>query len=331
LSGTLKSGPVSQIELRMPLDRQAKRILGMLAAGAMPPRSCDFTAPKVREAMLRVAQTFDVHGIAIGAIENRELPGAVGPRPVRIYTPAGSSAETESAALVYFHGGAGVFCSIDTHEGLCRMLANGSGCRVFSVDYRLAPEDPFPAALEDAYCVTQWVCEHAGEVRIDPARIAVGGDSFGGTLAAVVCQRAKECAGPTLALQVLICPVTDLSERSASWSTFGEGYFLERSTLDWAIENYAPNVDLADHRISPLRARDFSGLPAAHIHTAEFDPFRDEGRAYAEALASAGVPVRYMCHAGMIHHFYCMAGAISYAAPAIAQAGAAIAEALVAR
>jgi acetyl esterase len=315
----------------MPLDRQAKRILGMLAAGAMPARSGDFTAAKLREAMLGVAQTFDVHGVAVGAIENRTLPGVAGPRPVRIYTPAGTSAESESAALVFFHGGAGVFCSIDTHEGLCRMLANSSGCRVFSLDYRLAPEHPFPAALEDAYGATEWVCGHAREVSIDPARIAVGGDSFGGTLAAVVCQRARDSAGPTLALQVLICPVTDLSARSASWSAFGEGYFLERSTLDWAIGNYAPNMDLADSRISPLRARDFRGLPPAHIHTAEFDPFRDEGKAYADALASAGVPVRYICHAGMIHHFYCMAGAVSYARPAIAQAGAAIAEALAPR
>jgi acetyl esterase len=331
LSGTLKGGLGSQIDLRMPLDRQAKRILDMLAASTAPQGSYDFTAPKLREAALRVAQTFDVQGVAIGSIENRTLPGAAGPRPVRIYTPAGPPSETESAALVYFHGGAGVFCSIETHEGLCRMLANASGCRVFSVDYRLAPEHPFPAALEDAYCVTRWVCEHAREVHIDPARIAVGGDSFGATLAAVVCQRARESAGPALALQVLICPVTDLSNRSASWNAFGKGYFLERSTLDWAVENYAPNMDLADRRISPLRARDFSGLPPAQIHTAEFDPFRDEGRAYADVLASAGVSVRYVCHAGMIHHFYCMAGAISYAPPAIAQAGVAIAEALAPR
>jgi acetyl esterase/lipase len=312
----------------MPLDRQAKRILGMLAAGGMPLRSSDFSAPKMRESMLRLAQTFDVQGVAIGAVENRDLPGIDGALPVRIYTPAALSTTHESAALVYFHGGAGVFCSLDTHEGLCRMLANASGCRVFSVDYRLAPEQRFPAAIEDAYRATQWLCEHARELRVDPARIAVGGDSFGGTLAAVVCQRAKEDSGPALALQVLICPVTDLTGRSASWQAYGEGYFLERITLDWAIETYAPHMDLADPRISPLCALNFIGLPPAHIHTAEFDPFRDEGRAYADALARAGVPVRYVCHAGMIHHFYCMAGAITYAQQAIASAGAAIAEAL---
>jgi acetyl esterase/lipase len=312
----------------MPLDRQAKRILGMLAAGGMGPRIADFTAPKMREAMRRLAQTFDVHGVSIGGIENRDLPGVAGPLPVRIYTPAAVGAEEESAAMVYFHGGAGVFCSIDTHDGLCRMLANASGCRVFSVDYRLAPEHQFPAAVEDAYFATQWICEHAGQLRIDPTRVAVGGDSAGGTLAAVVCQHAKESSGPALALQVLFCPVTDLSDQSASWKAYGEGYFLDRFTLDWAVELYAPEADLADIRISPLRAVDLAGLPAAHIHTAEFDPLRDEGKAYAERLARAGVPVRYVCHAGMIHHFYCMAGTITYAQRAIAQAGAAIQEAL---
>lgn len=312
----------------MPLDRQAKRILGLLAAGGMPLRSVDFTAAKLREAMLQLAQAFDAHGVAIGAIENRELPSRAGPLAVRIYTPAHVSPVEHCAALIYFHGGAGVFCSIDTHEGLCRMLANASGCRIFSVDYRLAPEHRFPAAVEDAYFATQWLCEHAREVHIDPARVAVGGDSFGGTLAAVVCQRAKETSGPALALQVLICPVTDLSGKSASWEAYGQGYFMERVTLDWAVENYARTMDRMDWRISPLRALDFAGLPPAHIHTAEFDPFRDEGRAYADALERAGVAVRYVCHAGMIHHFYCMGGAISYAQRAIGEAGAAIAEAL---
>jgi acetyl esterase len=312
----------------MPLDRQAKRILGLLAAGGMPPRSANFTAPKLREAMVHLAQAFDVHGVAIGAVENRNLPSLAGPLAVRIYTPAALFPDQQGAALIYFHGGAGVFCSIDTHDGLCRMLANASGCRVFSVDYRLAPEHGFPAALEDAYFATQWLCEHAREVRVDPLRIAVGGDSFGGTLAAVVCQRAKQTSGPALALQVLLCPVTDLSSQSASWAAYGEGYFMERVTLDWAVESYAPTLDRTDWRISPLLALDFSGLPPAHIHTAEFDPFRDEGRAYADALEAAGVPVRYECHAGMIHHFYCMGGAISYAQRAVGEAGAAIAEAL---
>ena len=312
-------------DLLMPLDRQAKRILDMLAAGGMPARVSDFTPPKMRQAMLRLAQALDVKEISVGKVENRVLPSLAGPLPVRIYTPVAVGEKQESGGIVYFHGGAGVFCSIETHDGLCRMLANASGCRLIAVDYRLAPEHQFPAALEDAYFATQWVCQHAWQLRIDPARIAVGGDSAGGTLAAVVCQRAKHAGGPSLALQVLFCPVTDLSQVSESWTTYGEQFFLERKTLDWAISQYCPaDTDLADVRISPLRALDLAGLPPAHIHTAEFDPVRDEGKAYADALARAGVPVRYVCHAGMIHHFYCMAGAISYSQAAIAQAGAAI-------
>jgi acetyl esterase len=312
----------------MPLDRQAKRILGMLAAGGMPPRISQFTPPKMRQAMLRLAQALDIKAVPIGKIENRDLPSLGGPLPVRIYTPTAVT-DVESPGIVYFHGGAGVFCSIETHDGLCRMLANASNCRIISVDYRLAPENPFPAAVEDSYFATQWVCDHAPELCIDPARIAVGGDSAGGTLAAVVCQLAKHSGGPSIALQVLLCPVTDLSRESESRKAYGEGYFLDRATLAWAVNHYcSAGEDLADARISPLRAVDFSGLPPAQIHTAEFDPLGDEGKAYADALRHAGVPVRFTCHEGMIHHFYGMAGAIDYAQLAIAQVGAAVKEAL---
>jgi acetyl esterase len=313
----------------MPLDRQAKRILDMLAAGGMTAPATHFTPPMMRQAMLRLAEALDVKGIPIGGIENRELPGSGGPLAVRIYTPVAVKEQQGSPGIVYFHGGAGVFCSIATHDGLCRMLANASGCRIIAVEYRLAPEHPFPAAVEDSYFASAWVWQHARQLSIDPTRIAVAGDSAGGTLAAVVCQRAKDAGGPSLALQVLLCPVTDLSQASASWATYGEQFFFDRKTLDWAVRQYcSADTDLADIRISPLRAIDLTGLPPAHIHTAEFDPVRDEGKAYAQALTRAGVPVRYVCHAGMIHHFYCMAGAISYAQAAVAQAGAAIRAAL---
>jgi acetyl esterase len=313
----------------MPLDRQAKRILDMLAAGGMPAGSTHFSPAKMRQAMLRLAEALDVKDIPIGRVENRDLPGPGGALAVRIYTPGAVKEQQESPGIVYFHGGACVYCGIETHDGLCRMLANSSGCRIIAVDYRLAPEHPFPAAVEDSYFASAWVGQHARQLNIDSTRIAVAGDSAGGTLAAVVCQRAKREGGPRLALQVLICPVTDLSQVSESWTAYGEQFFLDRKTLDWAISQYCPaDTDLADVRISPLRALDLAGLPPAHIHTAEFDPVRDEGNAYAQALARAGVPVRYVCHAGMIHHFYCMAGAISYAQTAIAQAGEAIRAAL---
>jgi len=300
----------------------------MLAAGGMPPRVSQFTPPKMRQAMLRLAQALDIKAVPIGKIENRDLPGPGGPLPVRIYTPA-AVAERTSAGMVYFHGGAGVFCSIETHEGLCRMLANASDCRIISVDYRLAPEHPFPAAVEDSYFAMQWASQDALELCIDPARLAVGGDSAGGTLAAVICQLAKQAGGPSIALQLLLCPVMDLSRESESRKSLGEGYFLDRATLAWAVSHYcAPGQDMADPRISPLCAPDFSGLPPAYVHTAEFDPLGDEGRAYAEALRSAGVPVQFTCHEGMIHHFYGMAGTIAYAQAAIAEAGAAVKAAL---
>src|SRR5665213_1025699 len=312
----------------MALDRQAKRILDMLAAGTLPAADFDPTAPHMRQAMLRLAQAVDIKGVQIGKIEERQIPRCSGSLAIRVYVPATLHEQQESAGIVYFHGGAGVFGSIDTHDGLCRMLANASGSRLIAVNYRLAPENPFPAAVDDSYFACEWIYENARQLRLDPARIAVAGDSAGGTLAAVVCQQAKRVGGPKLALQVLLCPVTDLSQVSESWATYGENYFVHRKTLDWAVTQYCVGTDLADIRISPLRAADLAGLPPAHIHTAEFDPLRDEGQAYAYALMSAGVPVRYVCHPGMIHHFYCMAGAISYAQGAIVQAGEAIREAL---
>ena len=312
----------------MPLDRQAKRILGMLSASGSPPHSADFTAPGLREAMVHLAQAFDVPDSEIGSVQRLDLPRSEGSLPVRVYTPRGRGALEQSAALIYFHGGAGVFCSLETHEGLCRMLAEASRCRVFSVDYRLAPEQPFPAAVDDAQFATQWICSHAEELHLDRARIAIGGDSFGATLAIVVCLESRAHAPLPLALQVLFCPVTDLSTQSRSWKEYGRGHLMDRVTLDWAVERYAPGMDLKDPRISPLHAPSLAGMPPAHIHTAEFDPLRDEGRAYADRLEAVGVPVRYLCHAGMVHHFYCMAGAIHYARHAIADAGAAMAEAL---
>lgn len=312
----------------MPLDPAVKRFLDMVAAGGMPPVST-LTPPEIRQAILRFAKSVDAKDVPIGKIEDRELAGLGGPLHVRTYTSAALDTD-KSAALVYFHGGAGVFCSIDTHDGLCRMLANESGCRVVSVDYRLAPEHKFPAAVEDSYFATRWISEHALELGINPERIAVGGDSIGGTLAAVVCQLAKQMGGLNLALQVLVCPITDVNADTESRNAYAERYFFDRATMEWALRHYCPpEVDLEDPRISPLRTSDLAGLPPAHIHTAEFDLLRDEGKAYADRLARAGVNVCYTCHAGMIHHFYGMGGVIPYARLAMKRIGAAIREALI--
>jgi acetyl esterase/lipase len=303
----------------MPLDRHAKRFLDMVAVGKTG--GSTLSPDAMRQAFDTLARAVDVRNVAVGACENRDIPGPAGVIPLRIYTPLAAAAGP-LPALVYFHGGAGVFCSIETHDGLCRILANESGCRVISVGYRLAPENKFPAAVDDACASTEWVFTHCDALGIDPGRIGVAGDSAGATLAAVVCQQERRTAGRGIAVQVLICPVTDPGLDSPSRRAFSEGYFFDMATLDWALGHYLPaGTELSDPRLSPLRAAELRDLPPAHIHTAEFDPFRDDGEAYAAALRRVHVPVAYTCHPGMIHHFYCMAGAIPCARSAVKAIG----------
>jgi acetyl esterase/lipase len=313
----------------VPLDPSAKRLLDMLAAAGGMPDIAAMTPQQMREGFRRLARSVDLKGVPIGTIQDGELPGPGGPLPYRIYTPQQPAARP-LPALVFFHGGGCVFGDIDTHDGLCRMLAAESGCAVVSIGYRRAPEHRFPAAVEDSYAATQWVADHAVELGLDAGRIAVGGDSAGAGLAVVVCQMAAARHGPRIALQLLFCPVLDMRAETPSRRDFAEGYFLNQATIDWMLRHYCTaDVDLDDPRLSPLRAPQFSGLPPAHIHTAEFDPLRDEGEAYAQALRRAGVPARYSCHAGMIHYFYAMAGAIPAARTALKAAAAAMRAALV--
>ncbi len=305
----------------MPLDPHAKRFLDMVAAAGVSDAS-NLTPAKMRQGMSRLAQSVDARNISVARIENRYIPASNGPVPVRIYVPAAAEAD-HSPGLVYFHGGGGVFCDLETHDGLCRMLANESGCRIASVDYRLAPEHPFPAGVEDAYAAANWIFANSSELGIDAQRLGIGGNSTGATLATVVCQLAKQAGGPQFALQVLFCPVTDAKADTASRRAFAERYFLSKGTMAWAHGLYcSAERDSEDPRVSPLRAPDVGDLPPAHIHTAEFDPLRDEGKAYADRLARAGVKVQYTCHPGMIHHFYAMAGAIPYARAVVRTAGA---------
>jgi acetyl esterase len=306
----------------MPLDPHAKRLLNMMAAGKS--NLSRLSPDAMRDAVRKLAHATDAKDVPIRAIEDREIPGPACNIPLRIYTPATSAAD-RLPGLIYFHGGAGVFGGIETHEGLCRILANESSCRVISVGYRLAPEHKFPAGVDDAYAATEWVFAHVGGLGVDRERVAVCGDSAGATLAAVVCQQARQRARPNIALQILLCPVTDLGLNSPSRRAFPEGYFFDMAMLDWALKHYlTPNADISDPRLSPLRASDLRDVPPAHIHTAEFDPFRDDGKAYAVALKRARKSVTYTCHRGMIHHFYCMAGAIPYARVAIKGIGNAV-------
>jgi acetyl esterase/lipase len=309
----------------MPLDPQAKRFLDIIAASrpaAGPP-----TPEAMRRTIAELAQVADATDVPVWTREDREIPGPGGPVPVRIYTPA-PQINGMSPALIYLHGGTGVFCSIETHDGLCRLLANESGCCVISVGYRLAPEHRFPAAIDDCRAAARWAFEHCAELRIDPRRIAIGGDSAGATLATVACQLERG-SGLRFALQVLLCPVTDIRADTQSRRLFAQGYFFDIATLNWALEHYlSEGVEASDPRLSPLRANELRGLPPAHIHTAEFDPFRDEGETYADALRLAEVPVRSWRHAGMIHHFYCLSGLIPQSRRVIKLAGEAVREAL---
>jgi acetyl esterase len=314
----------------MPLDPVAKRLLDMIASGGGMADISRMTPQEMRAGFGRLAQSVDVRDAPIGEIRNGEWPGPGGALPYRLYAPTHPAAQP-LPALVFFHGGGCVFGSIETHDGLCRVLANESGCAVVSVGYRQAPEHRFPAAVEDSWAAIQWFAAHAAELGLDPARLGVGGDSAGGGLAAVACRMAARDNRPRLKLQVLFCPVMDVKPATPSRRALAEGYFLTQATMDWMLSHYCPpGTDLNDPRLSPLAAPDFSGLPPAHIHTAEFDPLRDEGEAYARALRHAGVAARYTCHAGMIHHFYGMAGAIPAARAALKAAALAMRDALAA-
>ena len=251
--------------------------------------------------------------------EDAAFPGPGGPLPVRIYRPLDQAAAAEPA-LIYLHGGGWVAGGLATHDGHCRRLCAASGATILAVDYRLAPEHPFPAAVDDALAATAWTFGQARALGLDPVRIGIGGDSVGAGLAAAVTQARRDLP---IALQLLICPILDVAEASPSRRAFGQGYFLSEAAFAQDLADYAgPNVSRADPRLSPARAEHLEGLPPALVHTAEFDPFRDGGEAYAARLAAAGVVVETCRHAGMIHYFYALARAIPYSGVAAEAIGA---------
>ena len=303
----------------MPLDPQVRRFLDRLAAAT--PRDAATLTVAERRASIERLTALAGEPEAVARIEKRFIPGAVGPRRVWIYTPAGASMGL-LPGLVYFHGGGFVAGSLETHDGICRSLANASGCRLVSVDYRLGPEARFPAAVEDACAATRWIADHAVRLGIDADRLGVCGDSAGATLAAVVAQTLAAAGQPRLALQFLICPILDYRAETASWEAFGSGHFLDRETLVHDLTHYLGDHDPGDPRISPLRAERLEGLPPTCIHTAECDPLRDEGAYYAARLEKAGVSASYRCHLGMIHLFYALGAVIPYSAEAYRQMGA---------
>jgi len=302
------------------LDLNVRTLLEQMKAAALP-KIWELPPPAARAAMrTRLLQGKEA---PIGKSEDRKIPGLAGEMAVRIYTPLDAKADV-LPGLVFFHGGGFVIGDLETHDDLCRCLANQSGCRVVSVDYRLAPEHPFPAAVDDCYAATKYVADHPAEFGIR-GPIAVGGDSAGGNLAAVVAMLAKT-QGPAIAFQLLIYPVTQLGGPDMpSMEENAKGYFLERESMQWFTRMYCPDPALhGDPRLSPLRASDVSGLPPAYVVTAGFDPLRDEGKAYADKLDAAGVPVTYVNYPGMIHGFFSLRGVIPKAREAIAAAAAAV-------
>jgi acetyl esterase len=238
---------------------------------------------------------------AVGHVANRTLPGPRGDIPVRLYTPFGIG---PFPLLVYFHGGGFVLGSLDGSDALCRHLCLNSGAMVMSVDYRLAPEHPFPGAPDDCYAATVWAGQHAGEIGADGKRFAVAGDSAGGNLAAVVSMRVRDEGGPTLCAQLLNCPVTDFDMERPSYVANADGYFLTRDTMRWFDNHYLKRPEDRKHpHAAPLRAKDFGRLPPAYVLTAQYDPLRDEGEELADKLAAAGVPMVKKRYSNMIHAF----------------------------
>jgi acetyl esterase len=302
------------------LDPQARAVLERVARANLP------SYPQIGATAARALyrETRGKLGAAppeVARVAELRVPGPAGDIPVRLYRPLGSSDDDRLPVLVYFHGGGWTIGDLDTHDVPCRELANLARCAVASVGYRLAPEHKFPAAFDDAVAATRWLHAHAEALRLDAARLAVGGDSAGGNLAAAVAIAFRDTAGPRIAMQALIYPAVDQAADTRSHAAFADGYLLTRDAIEWFKGNYLRGPeDEADWRASPLRAGDLAGLPPAYIITAGFDPLVDEGRAYAERLRAAGVKVTYECFAGMIHGFITMGGAIAAAHHALYRA-----------
>lgn len=308
----------------MPLDPQARAYLDELAAlGFRPTR--EMTPAEMRAASLARKRQLGGTPPPVARVEDRTVPGPDGDVPIQIFAP---DAPGPLPILVYYHGGGWVRGCIETHENVCRALANQTPCLVVSVEYRLAPEAQFPAGLEDAYAATRWVAEHGAELGGDPARLAVGGDSAGGNLAAAVSLLARDRGGPPIAYQLLIYPVTNYNFDTASYRDLAEGYMLTQDDMRLYWELYLKNeADAASPYASVLRA-DLHGLPPALVITAEYDPLRDEGNAYAEKLKAAGVPVEHICYPGMIHGFFNVGTTITTGDVAVERAARSLATAL---
>ena len=265
-------------------------------------------------------------GPAVARVADHQAPGPHGPVPVRVYWPGGVGEDgAPLPVLVYIHGSGFVLLGHDNYDHVCRALCQGARCIVASVDYRKAPENKFPVAADDAWAATKWVAGNCAALGGDPGRIAVGGDSSGGCLAAVVTQKARAEGGPPLVFQLLVYPVTDMRDDTDSYRDFAEGYSLSADMMRWFMDCYLNGEeDRADLAASPLRAIDMSGLPPALVMTASHDPLLDDGREYAQRLRAAGVPAEHVNYEGFIHGFWSDTARIDAAGEAHARACAAL-------
>jgi len=310
----------------MPLDPQAAELLAKVRAVGNP-EYWQMTPQEARDAHNRRAGIFGIPPAAVFDIENRAIPGPAGEIPLRIYTPRDSTAPLP--VLVFLHGGGHVIGSLASYDAICRQLALEADCIVVSVDYRLAPEHKFPAGVDDAFAALNWVGRHAGEFGGDAKRLAIGGDSAGGNLAAVCAILARDAGGPQLRFQLLVYPRTASDEELPSHHAFAEGYMLTRRSILWFHDHYrASDADRQDFRYAPLIHPDLSRLPTALVIVGECDPLRDDGIAYANRVQADGTPTELALYEGMIHPFFSLGGALDAGRHALTRSAQALRRAL---
>jgi len=287
----------------MALDPESQRLIDLMAAANRP--AWNTLSPQAaRDLYLSLRPGAQGPRPAEVTVVDRTIPGPAGELAVRLYRPASAPADAKLPALVYAHGGGWVFGNLDSHDVLCAQLALEAGIAVFHVDYRLAPEARFPGAFDDVVAALKWVAANGASVGIDPTRLAIGGDSAGGNLAAAVSLWARDHGGPRLLMQLLAYPVTDAVARTESYRHFEDGYGLNAVTMEWFFDHYTPDrTSRGDWRVSPLRAASLAGLPPALVVTAGYDPLRDEGRAYAWRLQQEGTQADLVEFGGMLHGF----------------------------
>ncbi len=287
----------------MALDPESQRLIDLMAAANRPGWNT-LTPQAARELYLSLRAGAQGPRPAEVTVVDRTIPGPAGELPVRLYRPASAAADAKLPALVYAHGGGWVFGNLDSHDVLCAQLAIEAGIAVFHVDYRLAPEARFPGAFDDVVAALKWVAANGASVGIDPTRLAIGGDSAGGNLAAATAIWARDNGGPKLLMQLLAYPVTDAVARTESYRRYEDGYGLNAITMEWFFDHYTPDkTSRGDWRVSPLRAASLAGLPPALVVTAGYDPLRDEGRAYAWRLQQDGTQADLVEFGGMLHGF----------------------------